>query len=237
MKSKLLGTVAAIAVIGGLAIAVPAIRGQANDASARVPALADAGPQTVGPHTIVVSGGCFWGVQGVFEHVRGVTRAVAGYAGGPANEATYNQVSTGTTGHAESVQVTYDPAVLPTAKLLRIFFSVALDPTEHDRQGPDDGTQYRSEIFTSSPADAALARRYISQLDQAHTFSAPIATRVDPLTGFYPAEDHHQDFLAHHPDYPYIAYNDMPKVQALKTLFPESYVPTPVLALPGRTAS
>ena len=237
MNSKLLGTVAWIALIGALAIALPPVRGHADDAAGRVPAAADPGPAVTGPHTIVVSGGCFWGVQGVFEHVRGVTRAVAGYAGGPASEATYEQVSTGTTGHAESVQITYDPAILPTAKLLRIFFSVALDPTEHDRQGPDDGTQYRSEIFTSDPADARLARRYIAQLDAAHVFAAPIATRVDPLTGFYPAEEHHQDFLVHHPDYPYIAFNDMPKVNALKTLFPDSYVSVPVLALPSRTAT
>ena len=228
------GTVLA-AIVGAAAFA-PIWRTRA-DTPVRVPAPAEAGTTAGGPRTIVVSGGCFWGIQGVFEHVRGVDRAVAGYAGGPGGEATYEQVSTGTTGHAESVRITYEPSVISTGKLLQIFFSVALDPTQRDAQGPDEGTQYRSEIWTSDAADASLATRYIADLDHAHVFSGPIATRVDPLRGFYPAEDYHQDFLARHPDHPYIAFNDIPKVEALKRLFPENYVPAPVLALPGRTSS
>ena len=223
-----------VATLLGIA-AVPVVT--LADSPMRVPAPVVSSPTSNGLHTIVLSGGCFWGIQGVFEHVRGVTKAVAGYTGGPANAADYEDVSTGTTGHAESVQITYDPSVLSTGKLLQIFFSVALDSTEHNRQGPDEGTQYRSEIWTANAADAAFAARYIAQLDQAHVFSSPIATRVDPLQGFYPAEAYHQDFLVHHPDHPYIAYNDLPKVQALKTVFPESYKPDPVLARPGRTSS
>ena len=182
--------------------------------------------------TITVSGGCFWGVQGVFEHVKGVRRAVSGYAGGSADTAQYETVSTGSTGHAESVQVTYDPGQVSLGRLLQIFFSVALDPTQRDAQGPDTGSQYRSEVWTTTPAQAAAARAYIAQLDAAHAFAAPIATRVDPLPGFYAAEGYHQDYLAHNPDAPYIAINDMPKVEALRRLFPQDYAVTPVLALP-----
>ena len=230
MRRFVLRSGAALAVAGASFAFLAS--GRADEPRA-LPAPVQAGSEThgAGLHSIVLSGGCFWGVQGVFEHVRGVTKAVAGYSGGPANEATYEQVSTGTTGHAESVQVTYDPSVLPTSKLLQIFFSVALDPTEHNRQGPDEGTQYRSEIFTNDPADASLAHRYIAQLDAAHTFSAPIATGVDPMKGFYPAEHYHQDFLVHNPDYPYIAINDVPKVEALKKLYPDYYSDKPVLAL------
>ncbi len=223
---------AGVAVAIGAAASLP-IWGTRADTPAVVPPPSVVGPISPGTHSIVLSGGCFWGVQGVFEHVRGVKTAVAGYAGGPASAANYEAVSTGTTGHAESVKVSYDPSVVSTGKLLQIFFSVALDPTQHDAQGPDDGTQYRSEIWTSDAGDAALARRYIADLDRAHVFARPIATRVDPLAGFYPAEGYHQDFLVHHPDYPYIAINDIPKVEALKKLFPANYAPTPVLALPG----
>jgi peptide-methionine (S)-S-oxide reductase len=187
-------------------------------------------PKAAGPQTIVLSGGCFWGVQGVFEHVNGVTRAVAGYAGGTKATADYDTVSTGTTGHAESVQITYDPAKISYGHLLQIFFSVVLDPTEVNHQGPDDGTQYRSEIWTSTPDQARIAKAYIAQLDAAHVFDRKIATRVDNLPGFYPAEGYHQDFLVHNPDYPYIVYNDAPKVAALKTTFPADYRPQPVLA-------
>jgi peptide-methionine (S)-S-oxide reductase len=171
----------------------------------------------------VLSGGCFWGVQGVFEHVKGVTRVVAGYSGGDRDTADYETVSTGTTGHAESVQITYDPHVISYGKLLQIFFSVALDPTMKDAQGPDSGTQYRSEIWVATPEQKAVAVAYVAQLDAARTYGAPIATRVDPLHGFYPAEAYHQDFLETHPDYPYIVYNDMPKVAALRALFPGVY--------------
>jgi peptide-methionine (S)-S-oxide reductase len=188
-----------------------------------------------GLETAVFSGGCFWGVQGVFEHVKGVTRAVSGYAGGHVANPDYEQVSSGLTGHAESVRVTFDPALVSYGTLLRIFFSVALDPTEKDRQGPDWGTQYRSELFVSGPEQERVAKAYVAQLEAAHAFSRPIVTRIDPAGPFYPAEAYHQDYLDLHPDAPYIAINDMPKVQALRTLFPESWQPTPVKV--GKLAS
>jgi peptide-methionine (S)-S-oxide reductase len=180
--------------------------------------------------TAVLSGGCFWGVQGVFEHVKGVRQVLAGYAGGKASTADYETVSTGTTGHAESVQIVFDPAQISYGRILQVFFSVALDPTMKDAQGPDEGTQYRSEIFAANDDQKRVAQAYVAQLDAAHVFDAPIATRIDPLTGFYPAEAYHQDFLAFHPNYPYIAINDMPKVEALKTLFPSLYLAQPVLS-------
>jgi peptide-methionine (S)-S-oxide reductase len=188
-----------------------------------------------GSATAVFAGGCFWGVQGVFEHVKGVTRAVSGYAGGHVANPDYEQVSSGLTGHAESVRVTFDPALVSYGTLLRIFFSVALDPTEKDRQGPDWGTQYRSELFVSGPEQERVAKAYVAQLEAAHAFSKPIVTRIDPVGPFYPAEAYHQDYLDLHPDAPYIAINDMPKVQALRTLFPESWQPTPVKV--GKLAS
>ncbi len=213
--------------------ALPFSRLPARAAEAPVPAPALDLPATPAPQTIVLSGGCFWGIQGVFEHVAGVTRAVSGYAGGAADTAQYETVSTGTTGHAESVQITYDPHRITLGKLLQIFFTVALDPTEVNRQGPDDGTQYRSEIWYSTPDQQRVATAYIAQLDASHVFARPIATRVDTLPGFYPAEAYHQDFLVHNPTYPYIAYNDIPKVEALKKLFPTQYRETPVLAGTG----
>ena len=181
-------------------------------------------PATGTPQIAVLSGGCFWGVQGVFEHVRGVQRVLAGYSGGAAATANYETVSTGETGHAESVQITYDPKQISYGRILQIFFSVATDPTTKDAQGPDSGTQYRSEVFAADADQAKVARAYIAQLDAAHAYHAPIATRVDALSGFYPAEAYHQDFLETHPDYPYIVFNDMPKVAALKALFPADYV-------------
>ncbi len=189
-----------------------------------VPAPKLDAPAATAPQTAVLSGGCFWGVQGVFEHVRGVQRVLAGYSGGHADTADYETVSTGETGHAESVQITYDPKVVSYGRLLQIFFSVALDPTMKNAQGPDSGTQYRSEVFAADADQAKVARAYIAQLDTAHTFHAPIATRVDALSGFYPAEGYHQDFLEKNPDYPYIVVNDMPKVAALKRLFPGDYL-------------
>jgi peptide-methionine (S)-S-oxide reductase len=198
-----------------------------------VPApLVDA-PTSGGLQSVVLSGGCFWGVQGVFEHVKGVTRAVAGYSGGAKDTAAYERVSTGTTGHAESVQVTFDPSQISYGRVLQIFFSVALDPTEVNRQGPDSGTQYRSEIFFSDATQQRVATAYIAQLDAAHVFDKPIATRVDKLTGFFPAETYHQDFLVHNPTYPYIVFNDVPKVEALKAVFPAAYRDAPVLSGAG----
>ncbi len=203
--------------------------GHAEGSPRLVPAAPSMPADGPGLQQITVSGGCFWGVQGVFEHVKGVRRAVSGYTGGAADTAQYETVSTGSTGHAESVQITYDPKQVSLGRLMQIFFSVALDPTQRDAQGPDSGSQYRSEIWTSTPAQAGAARAYIARLDAAHVYDAPIATRVDPLHGFYPAEGYHQDYLAQNPDAAYIAINDMPKVEALHRLFPQDYLPAPVL--------
>jgi peptide-methionine (S)-S-oxide reductase len=179
--------------------------------------------------TAVFAGGCFWGVQGVFEHVRGVKQVAAGYTGGAAATAQYETVSEGNTGHAESVQITYDPTQITYGRLLQIFFSVAHDPTELDYQGPDHGTQYRSAIFPANPEQRSVAQSYIAQLEKAHVFSGPIVTRVENFKGFYPAEAYHQNFLANHPDYPYIAINDLPKVSELKRMFPDLYRNDPTL--------
>jgi peptide-methionine (S)-S-oxide reductase len=177
----------------------------------------------------VFAGGCFWGVQGVFQHVDGVVSAVSGYTGGAKGTAQYETVSTGTTGHAESVRVTFDPQHISYGTLLRIFFSVAHDPTELNYQGPDVGTQYRSAVFPTSPEQARIAAAYIAQLDAAHVFPAAIVTRIEDGKVFYPAEGYHQDYLTQHPDNPYIAYNDIPKVKALARLFPDRYRADPVL--------
>ena len=217
------------ALVAGIGLTRPPA--QASEGSKVVPAPAIDVPATDSLQTAVLSGGCFWGVQGVFEHVHGVHKVLAGYAGGSAATANYETVSEGDTGHAESVQVVFDPKQVSYGHILQIFFSVALDPTEVNRQGPDSGTQYRSEVFAANPEQSRAATAYISMLDQKHVFARPIATRVDPLTGFYPAETYHQDYLERHPDQPYIAYNDIPKVESLKRLFPESYVEKPVLAL------
>jgi len=195
-----------------------------------VPAPAvDVPPAGPSAQTAVLSGGCFWGVQGVFEHVKGVRQVLAGYSGGKASTADYETVSTGETGHAESVKIVFDPQQISYGRILQVFFSVALDPTMKDAQGPDEGTQYRSEIFYANADQQRVAQAYVAQLDAAHVFAAPIATRVDALTGFYPAEAYHQDFLVNHPDYPYIAINDMPKVRDLKAMFPQRYRDDPVL--------
>ena len=176
----------------------------------------------------VMAGGCFWGIQGVFQHVNGVTSAVSGYTGGSKNTAEYETVSTGSTGHAESVQITFDPHRISYGRVLQIFFSVVHDPTQLNRQGPDTGTQYRSAIFPTSPEQARIAEAYIAQLDKARAFAAPIVTKIEPLKGFYAAEGYHQDYLIHHPTQPYIVYNDLPKLEALKRIWPELYRPDPV---------
>jgi peptide-methionine (S)-S-oxide reductase len=178
----------------------------------------------------VLAGGCFWGVQGVFEHVRGVQKVVAGYAGGEKSTAQYETVSSGSTGHAESVKITFDPAAVSYGQILQIAFSVVHDPTQVNRQGPDAGTQYRSAIFYADEGQKHIAESYISQLTQAHAFARPIATRVDPLKGFYAAEDYHQDYLIHNPTQPYIAMYDIPKIENFKRTFPELYSGQPVLA-------
>lgn len=178
-----------------------------------------------GEQTAVFAGGCFWGVEGVFEHVKGVKKVWAGYAGGEAATADYEQVSSGRTGHAESVKVVYDPAQVSYGKLLQVFFSVAADPTQLNRQGPDVGTQYRSAIFYAGDEQKRIAEAYVAQLDQAHVYRAPIVTQVVPLKAFYAAEAYHQNFMRLHPDVPYIVINDAPKVRNLKSLFPADYKP------------
>ncbi|HET8875291.1 MAG TPA: peptide-methionine (S)-S-oxide reductase MsrA [Casimicrobiaceae bacterium] len=180
---------------------------------------------TPGEATAVFAGGCFWGVDAVFKHVKGVTNVVSGYSGGSAATAKYMMVGTGATGHAESVKVTYDPSKVDYAELLKVFFSVAHDPTQLNRQGPDVGSQYRSAIFYANAQQKELAERYIAQLDAAKAFGKPIVTQVAPLDKFYPAEDYHQNYLALHPEQPYIVYNDLPKLAELKKEFPAWYKP------------
>lgn len=177
-----------------------------------------------GAQTAVLAGGCFWGIQAVFEHVKGVNAVTAGYSGGAANTAQYETVSTGATGHAESVQITYDPSQVSYGQILRVFFSVAHNPTELNRQGPDDGPQYRSSIFYANDEQKRIAQAYIDQLDQAKVFSRPIVTQVVALKAFYPAEAYHQDYAIHHPDEPYIRINDLPKVEHLRQQLPELYI-------------
>jgi len=199
-------------------------------ARALPPPALDVAPARAGLQTAVFAGGCFWGVQAAFEHVAGVVQAVSGYAGGQVPYPKYEQVSTGATGHAESVRVTFDPARVSYGKLLQIFFSVALDPTQVDRQGPDRGTQYRSELFVDGPEQERTARAYVAQLEAAHAFSRPIATRIDLAVPFYPAETYHQDYFVRHSDSPYIVFNDLPKVRSLEMLFPESWQAAPAAA-------
>jgi peptide-methionine (S)-S-oxide reductase len=201
-----------------------------------IPAATLDAPKAQAPasETAVLAGGCFWGMQGVFEHVRGVTRVAAGYSGGAKATAIYELVGTETTGHAESVQITFDPRVVSFGEILRVYFSVAHDPTELNRQGPDSGTSYRSEIFFASPMQEKIARAYVAQLGAAHVFASPIVTKIEPLNGFYMAEGYHQDYLFHNPTAGYIVYNDLPKIDALKRVWPTMYREQPVL-LAGRS--
>ncbi len=205
---------------------VPAM---AADVAVRAPAPAIDVPATGKLATAVFAGGCFWGVQGVYSHVKGVQSAVSGYAGGARNTADYETVSTGTTGHAESVKVVYDPTVVSYGKLLQIYFSVVADPTMLNAQGPDHGTQYRSAIFALTPQQRMIAQSYIAQLGKSGVWKRPIVTKVETAAAFYPAEAYHQDFLARQPDYPYIVVNDIPKVEALKSLYPTQYRDKPIL--------
>jgi peptide-methionine (S)-S-oxide reductase len=218
------------AAIGALVIAafMAAPLRAAEDAVIIPPPAADIAPSD-GLQTVVVAGGCFWGVQGVFQHTAGVASAVSGYAGGSKMTASYEMVSTGTTGHAESVQIKYDPKKISYGKILQIFFSVGHDPTQMNRQGPDSGTQYRSAIFTTSDEQKRVAEAYIAQLNAAKVFSGPIVTKVGPLDGFFQAEAYHQDYLTLHPNQPYIAYNDLPKIENLKKIFAENYIDKPTL--------
>jgi peptide-methionine (S)-S-oxide reductase len=212
------------------ALAVAAVTCGA-EAPVVLPAPAVDNPREAGAsQTAVLAGGCFWGMQGVFEHVRGVQRVLAGYSGGSRSTAEYETVSGGNTGHAESVQVIFDPQQVSFGELLQIYFSVAHDPTQLDRQGPDTGTQYRSVIFYGDAAQQRIAASYIAQLDKAGAFPRRIVTRLNALSGFYPAEDYHQDFYLKNPRYPYIVFNDLPKIRALKQLFPDYYRDPPVTA-------
>jgi peptide-methionine (S)-S-oxide reductase len=228
LHSPVKWTVLALGIIT-LAVLQSQLFGAESTVVVAAPALDN--PKAEGaPQIAVIAGGCFWGVQGVFEHVRGVQKVVAGYAGGDKSTAQYETVSTGRTGHAESVQITFDPAQISYGQLLQIAFSVVFDPTQLNGQRPDWGTQYRSAFFYADETQKRIAEAYIAQLDQSHTLSRSIATRVDPLRGFYPAEDYHQDYLIHHPTAPYIATFDLPKVENLKRSFPELYRGSPVLA-------
>ena len=198
------------------------------------PALDTPAAEANGSQVAVLAGGCFWGLQGMFEHVKGVTKVVAGYAGGDKATAHYEMVGTETTGHAESVEITFDPKQITYGQLLRLYFSVAHDPTQLDRQGPDRGPSYRSEIFYTSPIQEKIARAYVAQLTNAKAFSSPIVTKIEPLKGFYAAEDYHQDYLIHHPNQPYIVFNDLPKIDALKRVYPRLYRDTPVMLTAAR---
>jgi len=204
----------------------------AERAYAIAPPAIDEPATTARSETAVFAGGCFWGVQGVFQHVKGVTQALSGYAGGKADTARYEQVGMGGTGHAESVQVTYDPSQVTYGQLLQIYFSVAHDPTQLNRQGPDTGTQYRSTVFAANGEQRRIAQAYIAQLDKSGAYPKPLATTVEDLKGFYPAESYHQDYLARHPDSLYIVFNDLPKIENLSRMFGERYRDRPVLVNP-----
>jgi len=221
---------AGLAVLGLAAVAFLVIRGPAMPAASGTTASAIPAPTLDEPatgrpkaETAVLAGGCFWGVQGVFQHVKGVSSAQSGYAGGVAATANYDTVSTETTGHAESVRITYDPTQVSYGKLLQIFFAVVQDPTELNRQGPDVGPSYRSVIFAQDDTQQKIANAYIAQLNAAGAFPAPIVTTVSPGTQFFPAEAYHQDFLSLHPNNPYIVANDLPKLDALRSTFPDLY--------------
>jgi len=228
--SALAFTAAAVLAFVGLTPAAP----RAEKARAIPAPVADEPAGATTSEVVVLAGGCFWGVQGVYQHLNGVVSAVSGYTGGEKNTADYQRVSTGTTGHAESVQVTFDPHQVTYGRLLQVYFSVAHDPTELNRQGPDVGPQYRSTIFPTSEQQASVAKAYIAQLDQAHVFKGAIVTTIESGRTFYPAEAYHQDFLTLNRAFPYIIYNDLPKIENLKRLFPDLYRRDPVLVRAGR---
>ena len=218
------------AAIGALAIAAFAIAPSRASEEAVIIPVPSADVKTAdGLQTAVIAGGCFWGVQGVFQHTAGVVNAVSGYSGGSKATANYTMIGTGATGHAEAVEIRYDPKKISYGKILQIFFSVVHDPTQLNRQGPDSGTQYRSAIFTTSDEQKKVAEAYIAQLNAAKVYKKPIVTKIGPLDAFYAAEDYHQDYLTLHPNQPYIAHNDIPKVENLKKVFSENYIEKPTL--------
>ena len=225
--------VAAAAIVLGAGLELGPSASAGESTRALPPPAVDEQPGPAKSEVAVLAGGCFWGVQGVFQHVNGVTSAVSGYAGGRESMAHYDWVGTGTTGHAESVRVTFDPSKISYGRILQVYFSVAHDPTQINRQGPDVGTQYRSAIFPVNDDQARIAKAYIAQLDAAHAFGAAIATRIEPDKTFYPAEAYHQDFLTRHPTYPYIVFNDLPKIESLKRIAPDLYRTDPVLVGTG----
>jgi peptide-methionine (S)-S-oxide reductase len=229
----MLAPLAALALGAGFLCTAPAL---AAEAGVKIPPPALDEKTVAGSETAVLAGGCFWGMQGVFQHVKGVTKAVSGYTGGSKETAVYETVGSGRTGHAESVEITYDPSKITYGRLLQIYFSVAHDPTELNYQGPDYGTQYRSTIFAETPTQKRIAQAYIAQLGKARAFGAPIVTTIETGKTFYPAEAYHQDFMERNPTYPYIVYNDLPKIEHLKALFPRLYrdKPTLVMAQAGK---
>lgn len=225
-----------LSALAGLALAATALTflqapTQAAEEAVNIPPPAIDEKPAAGLQKAVFAGGCFWGVQGVFQHVKGVTKAVSGYAGGAADTADYERVGSGNTGHAESVEVTYDPAKVSYGKLLQVYFSVAHNPTQLNYQGPDYGTQYRSTVFAANAEQQKIANDYIAQLDAAKAFPKKIVTTLETGKAFYPAEDYHQDFLERNPTYPYIVYNDLPKIENLKAMFPDLYSDKPVLVM------
>jgi peptide-methionine (S)-S-oxide reductase len=220
---------AAAAAIPFATLVLPQSVSVAQEEPVVIPAPAQDLTQTGPTAKAVFAGGCFWGVQGVFQRIEGVTSAVSGYAGGDAMTAKYEMIGTGMTGHAETVEITYDPTVVSYGELLHVFFSVVHNPTQLNYQGPDHGTQYRSTIFFQSPEEKAVAEAYIAQLDAAKVYPEPIVTTLEPYTAFYDAEDYHQDFLTLNPTWPYIVYWDLPKIEALKEIFPDMYRHDPVL--------
>jgi len=225
----------AIAMLLGLA---PALSSCAESATViPAPAVDEPSAGGTGSETAVLAGGCFWGVQGVFQHLKGVKQVLSGYAGGSKDTAEYETVSTGRTGHAESVSITFDPRVVSYGRILQIYFSVAHDPTQLNRQGPDSGTQYRSVIFAMDERQRHIAQQYVQQLDRAGVFRHPIVTKIDAFTGFYPAEGYHQNFATLHPEHPYIAFNDRPKIENFKRLFPDWYQAAPVLVASEHAAN
>jgi len=222
---------AAALAVAGLAAALWALPGHTAERATAVPAPAVDVPAETGEatQTAVLAGGCFWGVQAVFQHVKGVTRAVSGYSGGAKETAHYEMVSSDTTGHAESVEITFDPRQISYGRILQIYFSVAHDPTQFNRQGPDVGTQYRSAIFFADAEQQRVAQAYVAQLNKASVFKRSLVTQVTKLNAFYPAEAYHQDYATIHPNNPYIVFNDAPKVEDLKRMFPDVYRDQPVL--------
>jgi peptide-methionine (S)-S-oxide reductase len=234
-----LAKLSALTVLAALLVSPFAFVAHAAEPAVVIPApAADESASANGNlENVVLAGGCFWGVQGVYEHTKGVTQAVSGYSGGSQETAHYQMVGTERTGHAESVSVTYDPKQISLGKILQIYFSVAHNPTELNYQGPDSGPSYRSAIFVANDDQKRIAQAYIAQLQGAHVFNAPIVTTLEPLKGFYPAEDYHQDFLVLHPTYPYIVVNDAPKVDNLKRLFVDYYRDVPVTVMASNKPS